>query len=130
MTFDEIKEKIAIALNHKCNENWANILDDTTPGHYGFWDLEFDIALKDIWVEIQKRTFTFQNASLSFTAQLGSSNPDDGIEMPTTRTVSGAGKFEFSDNGEIEVLEFKINEQIDFFEEEHRPLRPRFRITA
>jgi hypothetical protein len=116
MTIDEIREQIAISLNMKCDDLWSVILDNTTPGHYGFEGLECQVAIEDIWVEIPKKTFTFKNGTLSFLARLGSSSEKDGVDVKVRRTVSGSGTFDFEDTRDIKVLDFQINEEIDLYE--------------
>jgi hypothetical protein len=118
MTIDEIREQIATSLNIHCDEKWFSILDDTTPGHYGVEDLKFELAIDDIWVDIPKKTFFFKDGTLSFSARLGSSREEDGVDMDFSKVVSGFGKFDFEGCRDVKVLEFKINEKIDLFEEE------------
>ncbi len=116
MTIDEIRERIAISLDMKCDAHWFSVLDDTSPGHYGVEDLEFQLATKDIWVDIPKKTFTFKDGTLSFSARLGSSREEDGVDMKFRKAVSGSGTFDFEGARDVEVLEFKINEKIDLLE--------------
>lgn len=115
MTFDQIREEIAIAMNMNCAEHWFGILDHTDPGHYGVEIPEFEIAITDIWVNIPAKTFTFKRGTLSFGARLGSSREEDGADMDFSLTVSGEGKFRFVGSNKIEVLEFGINESLDLF---------------
>ena len=122
MSIDEIREQIAISLDVRCYDTWGNILDDTNPGHYGLDDVEFQIAINDIWVDIPKKAFTFKDGTLSFSARLGASSERDGVDMSFEKVVSGSGTFEFPRAGGINVLGFKINEKIDLFEED-RPKR-------
>jgi hypothetical protein len=113
MTIDEIRERIAISMDTKCDYQWSCILDNTNPAHCGFRDLGFQLATNDVWVEIPKKTFTFQKGALSFTARLGSSNERDGVDVKVRKTVSGSGTFDFDGSFDIQVIDFKINEGID-----------------
>jgi hypothetical protein len=122
MNFDEIREKISASLHSHLN--WYDILSDTTPGHYGIDDLDFDISIADIWVDIPARTFTFKRGTLSFGARLLASSERDGVDMDFKKNFSGQGKFEFAGRAGIEVLNFEVNEsEIDLFEDS----RPRSR---
>ena len=118
MSIDKIREQIATSMDVDGIETWWSILDDTTPGHYGVDDVEFQIDINDIWVDIPKKTFTFKDGTLSFSARLGASSERDGVDMHFEKTVFGSGKFEFSSAGCVKVLDFKINEKIYLFEEE------------
>ncbi len=115
MTIDQIREGIAISMDMQCQEIWFGILDHTTPGHYGVEDIEFQIAIASIWVDVPKKTFTFRDGTLSFSARLGSSREEDGMDGNFSKTVSGSGKFEFGDAHDIRVTEFSINESLDLF---------------
>jgi len=115
MDYNEIKDRIATAMHY--HANWFDLLDDTTPGHYGVDDVEFDVALADIWVDIPKRTFTFKNGTLSFTARLLSSNEDDGVDLDVRKAVSGTGNFEFLEGRQIDVPDFEIQQHIDLLED-------------
>ena len=117
MTIDEIREQIATAMDMTCDEQWSSILDNTTPGHYGFWDLEFYVPIQNIWVEIPNKTFTFRGGKLSFTARLGSSREEDGVDHKVSKVVSGSGTFDFDGSTNIKVIDFKINEDIDLYGE-------------
>jgi len=116
MTIDQIREQIAISLGMHCDEKWFGILDDAEPGHYGVENLEFQLAIQDIWVVIQEKTFTFKDGTLSFSAQLGASNEQHGVVKKHSKNVSGSGTFDFEGARGVKVLEFKINEKIDLFE--------------
>lgn len=107
---DVIRENIASFMNNSCFQLWLGVLEDTTPGHYGVEDISFDIRINDIWVDIPKRSFIFQNGTLSFTARLGGSR--DGIDMPVEVTISGSGSFEFAGGSEVEVVEINVPEEI------------------
>ena len=117
MSFNEMREQIANSMAVHSLENWWRILENTNPGNYGVDDVEFQIDTNDIWVSLQARTFTFRNGTLSFSARLLSSNDRDGVDMNFERLLSGSGTFEFQD-GEIKVLGFSINEDIELFEEQ------------
>lgn len=115
MTIDEMREGIAIAMNTRCAEQWFSILDNTDPGHYGAEIPEFAIDITDIWVNVQERTFTFKQGTLSFGCRLGSSREEDGVDMDFSLPVSGEGEFRFSDARTVEVVRFSINESLDLF---------------
>ena len=117
MTIDQIREQIATAMDMTSNDHWSNILDNTTPGHYGFWDLEFYLPIENIWVKIPDKTFSFRGGALSFTARLGSSREEDGVDHKVRKVVSGSGTFYFDGSTNIKVTDFKINEQIDLYGE-------------
>lgn len=114
MTIDEIRDKIAAAMNMKCDPIWWSILDNTTPGHYGVDDISFEIDLNDIWVDFKTKTFTFKKGELSFEATLGSTN--DGVQTMVKKVVSGKGEWKFLGSNDIEVAKFEINESIDLME--------------
>jgi hypothetical protein len=129
MSIDEIKDRIATAMNIHCDERWWSILDDTTPGHYGVEDLEFQIELADIWVNIPQKTFTFKKGILSFSARLGSSKADDSVDVNVRKRVSGSGTFDFDSAQGIKVLGFTINEEIDLFDD-NQPRKRRVHTLA
>lgn len=115
MTIDEIRDRLATSLYH--HQRWLDVLDDTNPGHYGVADVECEVALTDIWVNIPEKTFSFKNATLSFSARMLGSSDSDGIDMDFEKVVSGVGTFEFLGATELSVVEFKINEPLDLLEE-------------
>ena len=118
MKNDEIRERIATALDMDCDEIWFGILDNATPGHYGVEDLSVRVAKNDIQLNMPERTFTFKEAALSFSARLMSSREEDGVDIDFKKVVSGAGAFDFNQTGGIQVEKFAINEEIEFFERE------------
>lgn len=116
MDIETIRELLSISISE--NEEWANVLNDTEPGHYGVIDWEVELYSKDIWVNIQERTFTFKDANFNFTVQLGSSNEDDGFKMPCFRVASGEGTFEFTNsNNSIKVSNIEIKVDLDLMAE-------------
>lgn len=115
MTIDEIREQIATAMNKRCDEIWFRVLDNTTPGHYGVEDIGFLIDMKDVWVDVPAKMFTFRKGTLSFSARLGSSREEDGMDGTFKKLVSGSGKFEFVQGDAITVRDFQINETLDLF---------------
>lgn len=118
MNIDNIREKIAEAMNMCCDDIWFGILDNTTPGHYGVEEINFQIDIKDIRVDVPAKKFTFRNGTLSFTARLGSSREEDGMDGNFRKCVSGSGEFEFNKDSVITVREFEINENLDLFGED------------
>lgn len=117
MKIDEIQSQLVDELTSAENNiKWINLLDNTTPGHFGVEDVEVDIASQDIWVNIPKLTFTFSGAYLSFSARLGGSSDRNGYDESFSRPVSGSGEFNFKNRGKgILVSEFNINEEIELF---------------
>ncbi|MFZ4777232.1 MAG: hypothetical protein ACOYM3_17835 [Terrimicrobiaceae bacterium] len=116
MTIGEVCEGIATALDMNCLELWADILNNTIPGHYGFEDLEFMVAISDIWVTVPERTFTFRNGLLSFVARIGSSGEEGGVDMNVRKTLSGSGSFDFDGQNKVRVKCLQVNEPIDLYE--------------
>lgn len=115
MSIDEIKEEIANALSAECDPGWQDVLNDTTPGHYGVWDVEFNITPDGIsWVDVPMKTFKFKKTPLVFSARLGSSKEDDGVDARYEIGVSGNGSFEMNGSS-IVVTDFSINEDLDLF---------------
>ena len=117
MEIDLIREKLADRL---CSAdeciNWMNLLDDTSPGNYGVEDVDVHVTMKDVWVDIPKRSFEFKNANLSFSARLGGSSDKNGYDEKFSKVVSGSGMFDFSKAGkDIEIKEFAINESIELY---------------
>lgn len=120
MDIDLIREKLADKLcsAEECI-NWMDILQDTSPGNYGVEDVEVLGSMKDIWVDIPKKTFTFKNTNLSFSARLGGSSDKNGYDESFTKVVSGYGKFDFAIAGQdINIIEFSINEEIELYGED------------
>ena len=117
MSIDEIREKLAEELSspETCVIWIDDILYDTTPGHYGIEDLHVSVAMKDIWVDIPQRTFTFKNVDLSFSARLGGSSDKNGYDESFEIRVSGEGEFSFS-GSIVEITNFSINEDLDLYE--------------
>jgi hypothetical protein len=119
MTFDEIRDGIGTALNSSCHEKLLNAeaLDDTSPGHYGIWDVEIDFSPRDMWVDVKDRSFKCKKAQLSFHAQLGASSDEFGFSQKFSMSVPCHGKFSFQKGNKIEVTEFSIDESLDLFAE-------------
>jgi len=120
MHIDEIREKVADKLSSAEEMmSWIDLLQDTSPGHYGIEDVDVDVSAKDIWVDVPKREFSFKNASISFSARLGASSDEHGYDDNFTKTVTGQGKFDFSDGSkDVTLMELSINENIELYEEE------------
>ena len=60
MLIDEIRQKISDKLSSaEVGVTWIEILEDTTPGHYGAEDIDFYIDYKNIWVDVPEREFKF-----------------------------------------------------------------------
>lgn len=116
MTIDEIREQIASALAEDAQEQWYSILDDTSPGHYGLEDFEVEIESRNVWVDIPSKTFSFKNIRISFTARLGASSEEHGLDTPFNKVVSGEGKFDFTNAATVKVETFHLSEPIDLFD--------------
>jgi hypothetical protein len=116
VTLDEIKEQIARSLDAYCDEQWFSILDNTTPGHYGVENLSFRLASKDLWVDVPQKAFFFKNGARSFSARLGSSREEDGLDINFSKLVPGLGTFDFNASGDITIADLEINEKIDLLE--------------
>lgn len=117
MTIDEIRDAIVAALHSHSHSELLSVLDDTTPGHYGVDEVEFVVDPNDISVDLRKREFLFRKARLNFEARLGASSDADGADMKFSKAITGSGKFEFRPaSSEVDVSEFKINEDLDLFE--------------
>jgi len=118
MEIGKIRELIADKLDSDSAEIWLGILDDTNPGHYGIQELECQITENNIWVDVPNRSFSFKNASFTFTARLGGSSERNGYDQSFTFTVSGAGSFDFSVGGkDIDIKDFNINEELNLYGE-------------
>lgn len=120
MHIDTMGEIIADKLGSEEDMRWHDeILQDTNPGHYGTEDLDVGISSDDIWVDVPKKTFTFKNANISFSARLGGSSDKNGYDENFSLIVSGSGSFDFSNNNQdIEVKDFSVNESLDLYGEE------------
>jgi len=121
MEIDTIREKIADALcsPEACAE-WNEILEETSPGHYGINDTDVYAEMKDIWVDVPNRTFEFKNTSLSLNLRLMASSDKEGMDENFTKTVSGSGKFDFTPGGsDVVISDFTINNlPIDLYGDE------------
>jgi hypothetical protein len=120
MDIDLIREKLADKLcSAEENINWIDILQDTSPGNYGVEDVYVDVSMKDVWVDIPERTFSFKNTNLSFSARLGGSSDKSGYDETFKKIVSGNGKFDFATAGkDIKIINFFINEDIELYGED------------
>lgn len=88
---------------------------ETSPGNYGLEDIHIGTTTKNIWVEVPKRTFTFQG-ELSFTARLGASGKS-GYSENFRKKVTGAGRFDFVKNSpDLMISDVQINEEFELYE--------------
>lgn len=62
------------------------------------------------------KRFYFKNGTLSFSARLGSSREEDGVDINFSKVVSGLGTFDWDTSGNITVDTLEINEEIDLME--------------
>jgi len=117
MEINLIREKLTdIIYSNELFDKWVNILQHTNPGNYGVEDIQVNIDSKNIWVNIQERTFTFKNAEISFSARLGESNEKNGYDANFRKKISGQGQFEFVRNSEdLRITEIEINESLDLY---------------
>ena len=117
MEINLMREKLTdIICSNELFDNWVNILQYTNPGNYGVEDIQINVDSKNIWVNIQERTFTFKNAEISFSARLGGSNEKNGYDANFNKNLSGKGQFEFVRNSEkLRITEIEINESLDLY---------------
>lgn len=113
-----MREKLSIEISNNSQEIWGELLTDTEPGNYGanYWEVE--LLSKDIWVEIQKREFSFKNARFSFEVRLGGSSDESGSDMSFSKVAKGSGKFDFGENNSMIVKELDIQVDLDLFDHE------------
>jgi len=117
MDINDIRERISDKLSSvETHELWGDILQDTTPGNYGFEVDSVSVEKKDIWVDVPERTFTFKNLDLHFFARLVASNLRDGYDQNFGFDLSGSGTFRFEKgNEDIEIERVDINEDLDLY---------------
>jgi len=115
MHADIIKEKLAELISS--NEEWLDILNNTSPGHYGVENWDVTIYPNDVWLNIPERTFTFRQVEFSFELVLGGSN--DGFNQDFSKLVNGNGTFRFTaDNSDIEIEEMDLEMDLDLVSED------------
>jgi hypothetical protein len=106
MTIDQIREKLALELS--LDIAWVNMLDDTSPGHYGVEDWEVYLTLNNIWVDIPTKTFSFNHVNFNFKLRIGSSNKEDSIVMEFSKVAKGKGEFTFASNDKnVKIEDFE-----------------------
>jgi hypothetical protein len=117
MEINLIREKLTeIICSDELFDNWVNILQHTNPGNYGVEDIRINVDYRNIWVNIQERTFTFKNAEILFSARLGGSNEKNGYDANFNKEISGQGQFEFVKNSDdLIITEIEINEPLDLY---------------
>ncbi len=119
MHIDRIRELIADGLaSAEAGIYWIDELQDTDPGHYGLEDLYVDASKDNIFVDVPNRTFRFTDVSVSFSARLGSSSYEDGIDDNITVTPSGEGIFDFSGNDGVVINSIHISGRVYLYEHE------------
>ncbi len=106
MEIENIREYISIELG--MYSEWADELNDTSPGHYGVESWDAEIMPKDIWVDIPNRTFSFKSGQFSFTLTLGSSKGDNSFEDTFSKSVSGNGTWDFSSNNSVIINSLEV----------------------
>ena len=116
MKISEINDEIATGVC-AAYSRWLEILENTTPGHYGVNDCDVDVHPKDIYSDVPNGCFTFKNATLSFSVRLGGSSDESGFDVKCKKVVSGEGSFKFENAKKIKVLDFSINEELDIYDD-------------
>lgn len=108
-----ISDKLSSVVTH---ELWGDILQETSPGNYGFEVDSVSVGKNDIWVEIPERTFSFKNLNLQFSARLGASNERDGYDENFEFILSGSGTFSFEKGSQdINVEGVVIKEDLELY---------------
>jgi predicted nucleic acid-binding protein len=116
MNIDIIRERLADIIAN--SEQWIDALNDTSPGHYGVDDWEVYISKENIWVDIQKKTYSFKNVKFNFSLQLGSSRDDDAFHQKFSKSATGQGEFTFSSTkNDISLQSIIIEFDLDLFSE-------------
>lgn len=117
MEIDQIREQISEGLSNDIFL-WDDILQETNPANYGYEVDTANVDIRDIWVDVPKRTFTFKNLTLYFSVRLGASNDRDGFDENHDAVLSGSGTFDFVKGGQrIEVKQVNVeNDSIDLYE--------------
>ncbi len=112
MQIDKMREIIVEKLSEYSWE--TNVEIETSPANYGLESISITVEKKDIWVEVQPRTFKF-SGELSFYAQLVSSG-HSGYNENFSETISGTGEFSFSKNStDFEVHNVELNDEIELY---------------
>lgn len=117
MKIDEVRESIANRLgSYDVFDLWAEVLDNSTPGHYGINDLEVSLSYQDIFVDIPANSFTFKDARMSVSLRLGGSSDKNGYDESFNITISGGGEFSFGDDKKIYIDSIYVNEPIELYD--------------
>lgn len=117
MKIDVARERIGEKLSSDCYTEWAQFLDNASPGPYAINDIDVSVEKNDIWVEMHEQTFKFNKATFDFNLRLGGSSDEDGYDADFSKVVSGEGKFQFiKDSQDLEITEFSINEDLDLYD--------------
>lgn len=114
MELDEIREQLAKIISTD-QSIWDNVLDNTTPGHYGCDNWEAEIDYNDIFVNIPNRTFTINTGSFSAELVMGSSKGDSSFNESYNKTFSATGEFDFKNSKEINITEINIDIDSDIY---------------
>lgn len=113
MQLDEIREQIAELVSTDFDV-WNDVLNNTSPGHYGCDHWKAEIDYNDIYVNIPERTFTVKNGHFTADLILGSSKGDSSFNESYSKPFSARGKFDFknSDKLNIEKIDIEIDSDI------------------
>lgn len=97
---------------------WYEILENTSPGHYGADIIDINIEeSKILLLNVFEGDFKIENVCLYFTARLGSSGKD-GHNMPFNSVINVDGSFKVDNNGNVIINSLTSTSSIDLFEDE------------
>jgi hypothetical protein len=102
MNIQEIREQIAEELRRNI-ELWSEVLDNTSPGNYGLNDWDISVSASDIFVDIPKNSFNFNNVKFSAELILGGSKGDFSFTHKYQEIAKGIGIFKFADKNRVTV---------------------------
>jgi hypothetical protein len=113
MHLDKVRDGICDSLSSGDGHSlWDEILQETCPANYGFEVESVFVDRNDIWVDVPRRTFTFKNLELSFSARLGGSNLKNGYDQTFHFKLSGSFNFK-NGSQSIQVEEIDMDEGED-----------------
>jgi hypothetical protein len=112
MTIQQIIADIGSFMgSDNCNPLWLNALtNDPEAVFCSVDDLNCNVKNMNVWVNVPDRTFSFNEADLSFSYRTGASS--DAERRKVTDAVSGFGTFVFSSGSAIEVTGLSLNGRI------------------
>ena len=106
MQLDEIREQIAELISTDIDV-WNDVLNNTSPGHYGCDHWEAEVDYNDIFVKIPERTFTLKNGHFTADLILGSSKGDSSFNESYSKPFSAKGKFDFFNLQFVRIFKIK-----------------------